>query len=119
MEEQLNLVKEFHEKFKAPALSKPQLIPEDRSNLRFKLMKDEVQEYIEGVQNKDLPNIAKELADILYAVYGTILEHGLQDQIKDIFKEVHDSNMSKEYHEYKMVKGSNYFKADTKKFFEN
>ncbi len=64
-----------------------------------------------------IENVAKELADILYAVYGTILEHGLQDKIEDIFEEVHRSNMSKDYHEYKMIKGQNYFKADVKKFF--
>ena len=81
-------------------------------------MKDEVEEYLQGVEKKDLENIAKELSDILYAVYGTILEHGLQDKIEAIFEEVHRSNMSKDYNEYKMVKGSNYFKADLHKFFE-
>ena len=82
-------------------------------------MKDEVEEYLKGVQNGDLENVAKELADILYAVYGTILEHGLQDKMDSIFQEVHASNMSKDYHEYKMIKGSGYFKADLKKFFTN
>ncbi len=82
-------------------------------------MRDEIEEYVMGVKNNDLENIAKELADILYATYGTILEHGLQDKIEEIFKEVHDSNMSKDYHEYKMVKGARYFKADIHKFFKN
>lgn len=118
MIKQLELVKEFHKKFAAPVLDKPSLIPEDRSNLRHKLMKDEVEEYFVGVQNKDIENIAKELSDILYSVYGTILEHGLQDKFEEIFQEVHKSNMSKDYHQYKMVKGPNYHKADLKKFFE-
>ena len=82
-------------------------------------MKDEVEEYLVGVQNEDIENIAKELADILYVVYGTILEHGLQDKIEAIFEEVHRSNMSKDYHQYKMVKGKNYFKANVKKFFHD
>lgn len=56
--------------------------------------------------------------DILYVVYGTILEHGLQDKIEAIFEEVHRSNMSKDYDEYKMVKGPSYFKANVKKFFK-
>lgn len=119
MKKQLDLVKEFHEKFKALISEKPSLIPEDRSSNRYRLMKDEVEEYLTGVQNGDIENIAKELADILYAVYGTILEHGLQDKIEEIFEEVHRSNMSKDYHEYKMVKGLNYFKADVKKFLQD
>jgi len=119
MKKELDLVSEFHKKFNVPILSKPSLIYSDRSNLRYGLMKEEVREYIEGVQNGDLENIAKELCDILYGVYGTILEHGLQDKIEDIFKEVHNSNMSKDYHRYKMVKGNNYFKPNIGKFLKN
>ena len=69
MKKELNLVKKFHKKFKVPVLKKPSLIPKDRYNLRYKLMKDEVEEYILGVKNGDLENIAKELTDILYSVY--------------------------------------------------
>lgn len=81
-------------------------------------MEEEVREYIEGVRNGDLENIAKELSDILYAVYGTILEHGLQNRIEDIFKEVHNSHMSKDYHQYKMIKGEKYFKPDVEKYLK-
>ena len=119
MKTQLDLVKEFHEKFKALISINPSLIPQDRSRLRHKLMLDEVEEYLEGIKDNDLPNIAKELADILYAVYGTILEHGLQCKIEAIFEEVHRSNMSKDYHEYKMIKGKRYFKANIKRFFQD
>ncbi len=118
MKKQLALVREFHKKFNVPLLDKPSLIPQDRANNRYKLMKDEVEEYRKGVEEQDLENIAKELADTLYSVYGTILEHGLQDKIEEVFDEVHRSNMSKEYHEYKMIKGSNYSKADIKKVLE-
>ncbi|MDP2709511.1 MAG: nucleoside triphosphate pyrophosphohydrolase family protein [bacterium] len=117
MKQQLNLVKEFHKKFKAPVLAKPSLIPGDRSDLRYRLMEEEIREYLKGVKNNDLENIAKELADILYAVYGTILEHGQQDIMEDIFKEVHNSHLSKDYHQYKMIKGKNYCKPDLGKFF--
>ncbi len=117
MDKYLEFVKNFHNKFNVPVLEKPSLISKDRSDFRFLLMKDEVEEYLKGVQNGDLENVAKELADILYTVYGTILEHGLQEKIESIFKEVHDSNMSKDYHEFKMIKGPGYFKADIKKFF--
>jgi predicted HAD superfamily Cof-like phosphohydrolase len=78
-------------------------------------MSDEVAEYKEGVENNDLENIAKELADVLFATYGTILEHGLQDKMEAIFAEVQRSNMSKDFHEYKMIKGESYTPADIKK----
>jgi predicted HAD superfamily Cof-like phosphohydrolase len=118
MKTQLNLVKEFHTKFKALISTKPSLIPKDRSDLRFNLMKEEVKEYKKEVENNNIEEISKELADILYAVYGTILEHGLQDKIEEIFEEVHKSNMSKEYNQYKMIKGKNFFKADIKKILK-
>jgi len=117
MQKQIGLVKEFHKKFQQPVLSSPSLSDADRSANRHRLMKDEMEEYLLSVEEGDLPNVAKELADILYAVYGTILEHGLQDKIDDVFEEVHKSNMSKDYHQYKMVKGDSYFKADVNQFF--
>ncbi|MBT3817497.1 MAG: nucleoside triphosphate pyrophosphohydrolase family protein [Candidatus Magasanikbacteria bacterium] len=119
MIKQIGLVKEFHKKFNTPVLESLSLIPEDRSLNRYKLMKDEVEEYKKGTEEKNIENIAKELADVLYTVYGTILEHGLQDKMEAVFKEVHDSNMSKDYHEYKMIKGDNYFKANISKTLKN
>lgn len=118
MTKRMDLVKKFHKKFKVPILKKPSLIPKDRSNLRYELMKEEVEEYLQGAKNGDLENIAKELVDILYGVYGTILEHGLQNKIDAVFKEVHRSHMSKDYSKYKMIKGKNYFKPDVKKILE-
>lgn len=118
MAKRIDLVKKFHKKFKVPVLKKPSLIPKDRSNLRYELMKEEVGEYMLGANNGDLENIVKELVDILYAVYGTILEHGLQDKIDEVFQEVHRSHMSKDYHKYKMIKGKKYFKPNVKKILE-
>jgi predicted HAD superfamily Cof-like phosphohydrolase len=117
MKKQLNQVRDFHEKFRAPILDAPSLSSPERTSLRYEFMKEEVEEYKEGVAATDLENVAKELADILYTTYGTILEHGLQDVIEDIFDEVHKSNMSKTYDEYKMLKGKEYQPADIKKFF--
>lgn len=114
MKKEIEFVAEFHRKFAVPIHSAPTLIPKDRSNHRYHLMADEVDEYNKGVGNEDLENIAKELADILFATYGTILEHGLQDKIEAIFAEVHRSNMSKDFHEYKMVKGEKYTPANIK-----
>lgn len=118
MNKSLALVRAFHEKFHGPVLGAPSLIAEDRSDFRYHLMKGEVEEYHEATKNADLANVAKELGDILYATYGTILEHGLQDKIEEIFQEVHRSNMSKDYHEYKMIKGRGYVKADIKKILD-
>lgn len=118
MKKDLRMVKAFHKKFKGPIGAAPTTIPQDRIALRYKLMHDEVEEYRKGAEKGDLENVAKELSDILYAVYGTIIEHGLQDQMEEIFEEVHQSQMTKDYHQYKMVKGKKYKEADLKKFFE-
>lgn len=119
MNKQLELVKAFHKKFHQPVLDKPSLIPDERSINRYRLMKDEVEEYMSGVKKDDLENVAKELADILYTVYGTILEHGLQDKMEAVFDEVHRSNMSKDYHAYKMIKGSGYINANVEKILSS
>jgi predicted HAD superfamily Cof-like phosphohydrolase len=118
MKKELELVKQFHKKFRVPVLEKPSLIPEDRSKFRHALMAEEVEEYLQGVQGKELENVAKELADVLYSVYGTILEHGLQDKMEEIFEEVHNSQMSKDYSQYKMVKGEKYFEANVRNFLK-
>ncbi len=118
MKKELELVAEFHKKFQAPVADRPKLITPARSDLRYRLMNEEVLEYKSGVDKADLENIAKELTDILYAVYGTILEHGLQDKMEDIFTEVHRSNMTKDYSPQKMIKGENYSEAEIGKFLE-
>lgn len=115
MKEQIKLVEDFHKKFNALISKKPTLIPKDRSDLRFRLMDEEVWEYKQWVENNDIENISKELCDILYTVYWTIIEHWLQDKIEDMFLENHKSQMSKDYHEYKMIKWKSYFKANIKK----
>ena len=91
--------------------------------LRFDLMKEENEEYLEAVQNNDLIEIADALGDMLYILCGTILEHGLQHKIEEVFDEIQRSNMSKLgedgnpiYREDgKVMKGPNYFKPS----FEN
>jgi predicted HAD superfamily Cof-like phosphohydrolase len=114
MKKELEMVAEFHHKVGSPVLSTPSQISAERSAFREKLMSDEVKEYKEGADIADLENIAKELADILYTTYGTILEHGLQDKMPEIFAEVHRSNMSKDYSGVKAIKGPRYIPADIK-----
>jgi predicted HAD superfamily Cof-like phosphohydrolase len=118
MTDRIKLVKKFHKKFKVPDHKTPSLISKDRYDLRYSLMKEEVEEYLLGAKNGDLENIAKELADILYAVYGTILEHGLEKKLDKIFSEVHRSHMSKDYSPGKMIKGKKYFKPNLKKILK-
>ena len=122
MQKELKKVLEFHKKFNRPISEKPtvELVSEKQAEFRHFLISEEVDEYLEGVKKGDLENVAKELADVLYAVYGTIIEHGLQDKIEDIFAEVHNSHMTKvvERGEQKLKKGKDYKEADITKFFK-
>ena len=117
MKKELALLEKFHEKFKTPILNKPSSISEDRYELRFDLMEEEIKEYLEAARVGNLEDIAKELADVLYVVYGTVLEHGLQEKIVEIFEEVHRSNMTKEYSAFsKPKKGKNYSEPEVNNF---
>lgn len=63
--------------------------------LRYKLMREENEEYLEAAQNGDIVEIADALGDQLYILCGTILKHGLQHKIEEVFQEIQRSNMSK------------------------
>lgn len=117
MKRELELVKEFHKKFGYTLNKTPTLIDKEESVIRHKIMKEEVEEYLEGAKNEDLLNIAKELCDILYTTYGTIIAHGLQGVMGEVFEEVHRSNMSKEAGAVKPKKGVDYTEADVEKHF--
>ncbi len=83
-------------------------------------MREENEEYLEAAQNGDIVEIADALGDMLYILCGTILKHGLQDKIADVFQEIQRSNMSKLdkdgnpiYREDgKVMKSELYFKPD-------
>ena len=121
MQKQLNAVKEFHEAFGLGVSYTPKGdLGEQVNMLRFNLMKEENEEYLEAVQNNDLTEIADALGDMMYILCGTILEHGLQHKIEEVFDEIQRSNMSKLgengkpiYREDgKVMKGPNYFKPN-------
>jgi predicted HAD superfamily Cof-like phosphohydrolase len=95
MQKQLSQVREFQVAFNQNVEPSPTLIDLEKANLRFELMKEENEEYLEAVRNNDLVEVADALGDMLYILCGTILEHGLQNKIEDIFKEIQSSNMSK------------------------
>ena len=119
----IDMVKEFHEAFKIGNEEAPIAeISERDYQLRYELMKEENEEYLEAAKNGDLVEIADACGDMLYILCGTLLKHGLQHKIEEVFKEIQSSNMSKLdgkgepiYREDgKVLKGPNYFKPDIK-----
>jgi len=121
MQKQINAVKEFHLAFGLGVSEiKRGNLGEQKNLLRYNLMKEENEEYFEAVQNNDEIEIADALGDMLYILCGTILEHGLQHKIEEVFDEIQRSNMSKLgedgkpiYREDgKVLKGPNYFKPN-------
>jgi predicted HAD superfamily Cof-like phosphohydrolase len=127
MQKQINAVKEFHTAFKIGHSENPIAdLGETKNTLRYNLMKEENEEYLEAVQNKDLVEIADALGDMMYILCGTIIEHGLQHKIEEVFDEIQRSNMSKLdengqpiYREDgKVMKGPNYFKPDFSKILK-
>lgn len=95
MKEQLKAVEEFHNAFLQKNGTEPQLITENDFLLRYKLMAEENDEYKEACWNGDLVEIADALGDQLYILCGTILKHGMQHKIEEVFNEIQRSNMSK------------------------
>jgi len=87
------MVQEFHEQFDIHVSPTPSIPDEPTQTLRKRLIQEEFEELQEALQEKDLPSIAKELADLLYVVYGTAVSLGID--MEPVFQEVHRSNMSK------------------------
>ena len=118
MKDKILAVKEFHKAFKLDYLDKPKAdLGIDKNKLRFNLMKEENEEYFEAANNNDMVEVADALGDMLYILCGTIIEHGMEHKIDEIFREIQNSNMSKLgadgnpiYREDgKVLKGPNYF----------
>ena len=126
MKKQLKAVKDFHDKFGLSYNHSPTVELEKKIiELRFNLMKEENEEYIEAARNKDIIEVADALGDMLYILCGTIIEHGMSDIIEEVFDEIQKSNMSKlgadgkpiYRQDGKVMKGPNYFKPNFTKFF--
>ncbi|WP_440880199.1 hypothetical protein [Tenacibaculum sp. C7A-26P2] len=127
MKDKINSVHKFHKAFGLGIKNEPIAnIGEDRKLLRFNLMKEENEEYLDAAKNNDLVEVADALGDMLYILCGTIIEHGMQNKIEEVFNEIQRSNMSKLnedgkpiYREDgKVLKGPNYFKPNIKKILE-
>lgn len=91
----INKVAEFQKSFGQIINQSPALVKAELAGLRFKLMEEENEEYLDAVAANDLVEIADALGDQLYILCGTILTHGMQHIITDVFDEIHRSNMSK------------------------
>lgn len=122
------MVRQFHDAFgienaKAPVAD----IGLDGALLRYRLMREENEEYLEAAKNGDLVEVADALGDMLYILCGTMLKHGLEDKIEAVFREIQDSNMSKldengkpVYREDgKVMKSNLYRKPDIAPLLEN
>jgi len=126
MKDTLNSVHEFHEIFKIGNAEKPTILDEANYTLRFNLLKEENEEYLEAAKRGDMIEIADALGDQLYILCGTILKHGLQHKIEEVFNEIHRSNMSKLdengnpifREDGKVLKSNLYFKPNIKKILE-
>jgi len=123
----INDVKTFHEAFKIGNEESPIAnIKESDIILRHKLMAEENDEYLQAAQNGDLVEIADACGDMLYILCGTLLKHGLQHKIEEVFDEIQRSNMSKLdkngnpiYREDgKVLKSDQYFKPNIKAILE-
>ena len=92
----LKAVREFHETFGLGYHENPKAdIGSNTIALRHRLMAEENDEYLEAALNNDLVQVADALGDKLYILCGTIIAHGLQHKIVEVFEEIHRSNMSK------------------------
>ena len=112
----------FMKTFGQDVKTKPSFSTDKINKLRIDLIKEELQELTEAMNNKDLLEVADALTDILYVTYGA--GHAFGIDLDKCFEEVQNSNMSKLdenrrpiYNEAgKVMKGPNYFKPDLSKF---
>lgn len=119
----IDYVKEFHHSFRLPVRHDMTAQLEEREfMLRYNLMKEENEEYLEAAKRGDMVEIADALGDMLYILCGTINAHGLQDKMAAVFEEIQRSNMSKLDHngqpiyreDGKVMKSERYFKPNIK-----
>ena len=117
-----NKVGTFMKTFGQEVKTEPSFSNEKINKLRIDLIKEELEELTEAMNNKDLLEVADALTDILYVTYGA--GHAFGIDLDKCFDEVQNSNMSKLgengepiYNESgKVMKGPNYFKPDLSKF---
>jgi predicted HAD superfamily Cof-like phosphohydrolase len=96
LSEAMEHVRTFHDAFGIPNAAEPMgNIGERDALLRYKLIREENEEYLDAAMKGDLVEVADALGDILYILCGTLLKHGLEHKIDEVFREIQRSNMSK------------------------
>ncbi|MCK5400782.1 MAG: nucleoside triphosphate pyrophosphohydrolase family protein [Flavobacteriaceae bacterium] len=127
MKNKIEAVKAFHAAFKLGYRETPKAsLGIEKNMLRYKLMREENEEYLDAANTNDLVEVADALGDMLYILCGTIIEHGFQHKIEAVFNEIQRSNMSKLgedgepiYREDgKVLKGPGYFKPNIETILE-
>lgn len=94
--EMIKHVETFHDSFGISNNHVPTTeVSKSEMLLRYNLMKEENEEYLQAAREGDLVEVADALGDMLYILCGTILKHGMQDKIHEVFEEIQRSNMSK------------------------
>lgn len=91
----LRSVMQFHRTFRVPVESRPLVPDSKRATLRVSLLQEELDELKTAIQKNDLVEVADALADLQYVLSGAVLEFGMAEKFKELFDEVHRSNMSK------------------------
>ena len=117
-------VKKFMETFGQEIKEKASFPNDKITSLRYELIKEELDEFKEAINKKDIKEVADALTDILYVTYGA--GHAFGIDLDKCFEEVQNSNMSKLdkdgkpiYNDQgKVMKGPNYFKPDLNKFIK-
>ncbi len=124
MKRKLEAVSEFHTSFGLGISNSPiAALSIEKLALRHNLMAEENDEYLVAAKENDLVEVADALGDMLYILCGTILEHGMQHKIEEVFEEIQRSNMSKlgadgkpiYRADGKVLKGPSYFKPNISK----
>lgn len=88
--------KEFHKVFDLFKVSQLGLIPHKQYALQYDMLLEELDEYRQACEDKDLVEVVDALGDILYLTIGAAYTHGMTaDMLEDVYNEIHRSNMSK------------------------
>ncbi len=127
MAEAVDHVRTFHDAFGISNATEPTGTIGDREAiLRYKLIREENEEYLDAALRGDLVEVADALGDVLYILCGTLLKHGLQHKIDEVFREIQRSNMSKldadgkpiYRDDGKVLKSDRYFRPDIASILE-
>lgn len=125
MQKQLKQVEEFNKSFDVVINEEPTFLDKPTFDLGVRLLKEELQEYVDAHDEGDMVEVGDGLVDILFITVGLVIKHGLQDVIVELFDEVFLSNQSKlengkviRREDNKILKGKSYFKPAIRKILE-